>query len=315
MSKKYNVAFCGTPDFSVPTLEVLAKHPNVNLVAVITMPDRPAGRGQELKAPPVAEYAKAHNLTLFQVENINRSEDVLLELEKLNIDFFLVLAFAQFLGSRVLNMPSIACFNIHTSILPTYRGAAPIQYALLNGDTSTGVSIQKMVKEMDAGDLVHFDSVEISPSDTLETLSNKLKIAAGVSTNSLIEKIVNQKIIYTPQDKNSVSFAPTINKEDGFIDFKTSSRTSIKNKMRAFHPWPGTFCFLNSMRLKVFEIEFVNNKLNPGETSIDHGMLSVGALDGAIRLKVIQLEGKKQCSDTELLNGLKNKGGPVSINP
>jgi len=131
MTKKLNVVFCGTPDFSIPTLEELFQNPTINLVAVITMPDRPAGRGQELKSPPVAEFAKTHNISLFQVENINREFEILEALEKLEIDFILVLAFAQFLGSRVLTMPKIGCFNIHTSILPKYRGAAPIQYLSL----------------------------------------------------------------------------------------------------------------------------------------------------------------------------------------
>jgi methionyl-tRNA formyltransferase len=315
MTQKLKVAFCGTPDFSLPTLEALFRHPSIDLQAVITMPDRPAGRGQELKSPPVAEFAKTHNLKLFQVENINREAAVLDELEKMNLDFILVLAFAQFLGSRVLNMPKLGCFNIHTSILPKYRGAAPIQYALLNGDQETGVSIQRMVKEMDAGDLVHFDRVVIDDQDRLDSLSQKLKMAAGVSTNALIEKILNQKIEYTPQDKNGISFAPTINKEDGFLDFKKTASKTLKNKMRAFDPWPGTYCFMNSLRMKVFEMEAANKKLSPGETSVDMGMLLVGTLDGAFRLKTVQLEGKKQCSDTELLNGLKNKGGPIIINP
>lgn len=315
MTKKLNVVFCGTPDFSVPTLEELHRNPEVNLLGVVTMPDRPAGRGQELKAPPVAEFAKAHNIPLYQVENINRAPEVLEELEKLDLDFILVLAFAQFLGSRVLNMPKLGCFNIHTSILPKYRGAAPIQYALLNGDTSTGVSIQKMVKEMDAGDLVHFDEVAIAPEETGESLYNKLKMKAAVSTSALIEKIQNNKIVYTPQDPAGVSFAPTIKKEDGFLNFKESDFNKIKNQIKAFDPWPGTYCFLNNMRLKVFEIEKLPRSLKPGETSIDHGHLSVGTKDGAIRLAKVQLEGKKVCSDTELLNGLKNKGGEIILNP
>lgn len=316
MTQKLNVVFCGTPDFSVPTLEELHKNPHINLVGVITMPDRPAGRGQELKAPPVAEFAKAHNIPLFQVENINREPEILEKLEGLNLDFILVLAFAQFLGSRVLNMPRLGCFNIHTSILPKYRGAAPIQYALLNGDTSTGVSIQKMVKEMDAGDLVHFDEVAIAEEETGETLYNKLKLKAAESTRALIEKVQSNGLTYTPQDPAGVSFAPTIKKEDGFLDFKNSDYKKIKNQIRAFDPWPGTYCFLNTLRLKVFEIEKLPCTLKPGETSIDHGLLSIGLSSGeAIRLKKIQLEGKKVCSDTELLNGLKNKGGEIILNP
>lgn len=313
--KKLNVVFCGTPDFSVPTLELLHQHPQINIVGVITMPDRPAGRGQELKSPPVAEYAKEHKLPLFQVENINREDAILELLETKKIDFFLVLAFAQFLGSRVLNMPVFGCFNIHTSILPKYRGAAPIQYALLNGDSTTGVSIQKMVKEMDAGDLVHFFNMPISKTETGGQLFTRLKFQAALSTNELIENIIKNNLVFTKQDPAGVSFAPTLKKEDGFLDFKNSDLTKIGNQIRALDPWPGTYCFLNNQRLKVFEIEQLNRKLAPGETSIEHGHLAVGLKDHVVRLMSVQLEGKKICSDTELLNGLKNKGGEIKLNP
>ena len=315
MTQKLNVVYCGTPDFSVPTLMELYNNPAINLVGVITMPDRPAGRGQELKSPPVAEFAKTHNIKLFQVENINREPQILDELEGMKIDFILVLAFAQFLGSRVLNMPRLGCFNIHTSILPKYRGAAPIQYALLNGDTSTGVSIQKMVKEMDAGDLVHFDEINIAPDENGESLYNRLKNQAAISTKALIEKIQNNNLVYTPQDPAGVSFAPTLKKEDGFLDFKNSNYKKLYNQIRALDPWPGTYCFLNGQRLKVFSIEKIHRSLKPGETSLEHGQLSVGLLDSSIRLSSIQLEGKKVCTDTELLNGLKNKGGEIILNP
>ncbi len=313
--KKLNVVFCGTPDFSVPTLELLHQHPHINLVGVVTMPDRPAGRGQELKSPPVAQYAKEHKLNLYQVENINRDENLLSELEGLNLDFILVLAFAQFLGPRVLSMPKLACFNIHTSILPKYRGAAPIQYALLNGDTSTGVSIQKMVKQMDAGDLVHFHELSISPDETGGLLYTRLKFQAALSTYSLIQSILNHQLTFTPQDTNAISFAPTLKKEDGFLHFKDSTFEKIKNQIRALDPWPGTYCFLNSHRLKVYEIEKMNLTLSPGECISLHDQLCVGLIDSTIRLRTLQLEGKKICTDTELINGLKNKGGEIILNP
>jgi methionyl-tRNA formyltransferase len=313
--QKLNVVFCGTPDFSTPTLELLHQHPHINIVGVITMPDRPAGRGQELKSPPVAEYAKTHKLPLYQVENINREDDILKELEANKIDFILVLAFAQFLGTRILNIPRLGCFNIHTSILPKYRGAAPIQYALLNGDTSTGVSIQKMVKQMDAGDLVHFHQMAIAPTETGGQLYTRLKFQAALSTNTLIENILTNRLNFTPQDPSGVSFAPTLKKEDGFLNFKDSDLSKLQNQIRALDPWPGTYCFLGTQRLKIFEIEAVAKKLSPGATAIEHDQLLVGANGCTIRLKKIQLEGKKICSDTELLNGLKNKGGEIVINP
>lgn len=313
--KKLNVVFCGTPDFSVPTLELLHQHPHINIVGVITMPDRPSGRGQELKSPPVADYAKLHKLPLHQVENINREEGVLDLLDSKKIDFILVLAFAQFLGSRILNIPRLGCFNIHTSILPKYRGAAPIQYALLNGDKSTGVSIQRMVKEMDAGDLVHFYQLPISDTETGGQLYTRLKFQAALSTNLLIETILNNQLIFTPQDPEGVSFAPTLKKEDGLLNFKESTLLKIHNQIRALDPWPGTYCFLNNQRLKVYEVEKLQRTLSPGETSTEYGHLAIGCIDGTIRLSRVQLEGKKICSDTELLNGLKNKGGEISINP
>jgi methionyl-tRNA formyltransferase len=279
------------------------------------MPDRPSGRGHELKAPPVAEYAKTHKLPLYQVENINREEKVLLELESKNIDFILVLAFAQFLGSRILTMPKLGCFNIHTSLLPKYRGAAPIQFALLNGDTNTGVSIQRMVKEMDAGDIVHSHEISISPTETGGQLFTRLKFQAALGTNTFIELILNNNLRFAPQDSSGVSFAPTLKKEDGLINFKVSSFAKVQNQIRALDPWPGTYCFLGKLRLKVFEIEKLQRNLSPGETSLEHGHLAVGATDATIRLSLVQLEGKKICSDTELLNGLKNKGGEILINP
>ncbi len=313
--QKFNVLFCGTPDFSVPTLELLSQHPHINLLGVITMPDRPAGRGQELKAPPVADFAKTHKIPLYQVENINREDEILSTLENKNIDFILVLAFAQFLGSRILKLPRLGCFNIHTSILPKYRGAAPIQYALLNGDKTTGVSIQKMVKEMDAGDLVHFHELAISPTETGGQLYTRLKFQSALSTNLLIENMLNDQLIFSKQDPSKVSFAPTLKKDDGFLDFKNSTIEQIKNKIRALDPWPGTYAFLGTQRLKVFATEPLEKKLAAGKTITDFGQLSVGTLDGALRLSVVQLEGKKICSDQELLNGLKNKGGEIVINP
>lgn len=313
--KKMNIVFCGTPDFAVPTLELLHQHPYVNIVAIITMPDRPAGRGQGLKSPPIAEYAKLHKLPLYQVENINREEIILDELSSKKIDFFLVLAFSQFLGSRILNLPKFGCFNIHTSILPKYRGAAPIQYALLNGDSTTGVSIQKMVKEMDAGDLVHFHEIAIAEYETCSLLYTRLKFQAALSTNTLLDDILKNKLTLTKQDINMVTFAPTLKKEDGFLNFKESTIIKIQNQIKAFDPWPGTYCFLNAQRLKIFEIEKLQRKLMPGETSIEHGHLAIGVLDGVIRLSSVQVEGKKICSDTELLNGLKNKDGLIILNP
>jgi methionyl-tRNA formyltransferase len=305
--RKLKVAFCGTPEFSVPTLDLLNHHPHIEIKQVISMPDRPAGRGMELKSPEVIEYAKQNKLPYFQCENVNKETEFLQKLEEMELDFVVVLAFAQFLGSRMLNMGKMGCFNIHTSILPKYRGAAPIQYALMNGDTETGVSIQRMVKKMDAGDLVHFHTVKIAPTETGGQLYTRLKYQAALAMNDFIAKILDNKVTYQEQDENQVSFAPTLKKENGFLDFKNQTTESILNLIRALEPWPGTYCFLNGKRLKVLEAQKYHAKVAAGVAKNDMGSLVVGCLDGALHLSQIQLEGKKACSDRELLNGLKSE--------
>jgi len=310
--KKFKVAFCGTPDFSVPTLDMLANHPHIDLKYVISMPDRPAGRGMELKSPEVIEYAKQNKIPYFQTENVNKNPDFLQTLKSLEVDFIVVLAFAQFLGSEMLQVSKLGCFNIHTSILPKYRGAAPIQYALMNGDTETGVSIQKMVKKMDAGDLVHFHTLKISPTENGGQLYTRLKYQAALAVNDFIIKLLNNEVIYTVQDESLVSFAPTLKKEDGFLDFSNEKSSHILNRIRALDPWPGTYCFLNGRRLKILEAETYHKKISPGSIQNDLGSLIVGCLDSSLRLITVQLEGKKPCSDKELLNGLK---GDLSLSP
>jgi methionyl-tRNA formyltransferase len=304
--KKFRVAFCGTPDFSVPTLDLLANHPHIDLRYVISMPDRPAGRGMELKSPEVIEYAKSKKIPHYQCENINKEIDFLKKLKSEDLDFIVVLAFAQFLGSEMLQMGKLGCFNIHTSILPKYRGAAPIQYALLNGETETGVSIQKMVKRMDAGDLVHFHTLSISPTENGGQLYTRLKYQAALAMNDFILKLVKGEITFTPQDESAVSFAPTLKKEDGLLKFSIKNKKDILNLIRALDPWPGTYCFLNGKRLKVLLAEEYHTKILPGSSKNDMGSLIVGCLDGALRLSEVQLEGKKPCSDRELLNGIKS---------
>lgn len=303
--KKFRVAFCGTPDFSVPTLDLLANHPHIDLRFVISMPDRPAGRGMELKSPEVIEFAKNKKIPFFQTENINKETEFLNKLKKEDLDFVVVLAFAQFLGSEMLTIGKLGCFNIHTSILPKYRGAAPIQYALLHGETETGVSIQKMVKKMDAGDLVHFHTVGIASTENGGQLYTRLKYQAALAMNDFLLKIIQNKVTYTPQDESLVSFAPTLKKEDGLLKFSTKTTQDILNLIRALDPWPGTYCFLNGKRLKVLLAEAYHAKIAPGTAKNDMGSIIVGCLDGSLRLSEIQLEGKKACTDKELLNGLK----------
>lgn len=305
----YKVAFFGTPDFSVPSLDVINQNPDFEISAVISMPDRPAGRGHKLKTPPVAQYAIDHELQLFQTENINKDPGLIKFLNDNQIDFFIVIAFAQFLGTKILEIPKFGAFNIHTSLLPKYRGAAPIQYALLNGDPVTGVSIQKMVKQMDAGDLVYDHEVPILPGDNSGTLFKKLEKEAAVGLHNFLETFskTSGDLTYTQQDNNKATFAPTILKTDGLINpFKEDCQTII-NKLRAYTPWPGLHIFLNDARLKVHAVEAFPKNLQPGEIDIALGSLLLGTTKGTIRLGSIQPEGKKAQRDVDFLNGIKSK--------
>lgn len=310
--KKLKTLFFGTPDFSVPSLEVLANNPNIDLTYVISMPDRKSGRGMELKSPEVIEFAKKFKIPYFQTENINKEVDFLAKLNSADIDLIIVLAFAQFLNQDILKLPRLGCFNIHTSLLPKYRGAAPIQYAILNGDESTGVSIQKMVKKMDAGEIAHSHPVLIAQDETGGQLYTRLKFQAALSLNEFIDKLISKSISYEKQDESNVSFAPTLKRDDGLLDFKNKNFFELHNQVRALYPWPGTFCFLGKKRLKVFKITKSDLNLDPGLVNTKNGQLIIGCKDGCLRINSLQLEGKKACSDIELLNGMRDE---IKINP
>lgn len=305
---KLKTVFMGTPDFCLPTLEMLNTHPDVDLTRVVSMPDRKAGRGQKLQSPPVIEYARDKKIPFFQTSQINREVDFLSELKNEEIDLIIVLAFAQFLGSKILNLPRSACYNIHTSLLPKYRGAAPIQYALLNGDTHTGVTIQEMVKKMDAGDIVHQDQLTIHPQETGESLFTRLSYQSALSCFDFVKNLKNDEIACTPQSAEGLSFAPVLTKDMGLIRFADSSAVDIERQVRALYPWPGTYTFLNHKRMKVLKVEPSLKKLKPSELLIDReGEIHVGTTTDSLRLSYIQLEGKKPGTDVSFFKTVPKK--------
>ncbi|MBL7665374.1 MAG: methionyl-tRNA formyltransferase [Bacteriovoracaceae bacterium] len=303
--KKLKTIFMGTPDIALDSLSALMNHPQIEIVSVISMPDRPAGRGHQLTSPEVIQFAKNHSLPYFQTTNINQENEFLEKLPE--IDLIIVFAFAQFLGKKILQLPKLGCFNIHTSLLPKYRGAAPIQYALLNDDKTTGVSIQKMVKKMDAGDIAHQTEVSIMANEKAGQLYQKLKTVAATTLTELLDLLVAGKVQYQIQDESQVSFAPTLSKDAGHIHFAEATAKEIICRLRAFDPWPGIYCFLNQKRLKILELEPSAQSLKPGVADITSGKLIIGTKNGSLRLKQIQLEGKKACEDIDLLNGIREK--------
>lgn len=311
--KNLDVVFFGNPKFSTGSLKALIDHPQVNIKCVITGSDKKVGRGQKTRATEVATFAQDQGLEIFKSDNINQSTDFLESLG--NVDLYLVVAFSQFLSKQLLSIPTLGCFNLHTSLLPKYRGAAPIQYAILNGDTTTGVCIQKMVSKMDAGDVVYQKGVAIESSDTSQTLFNKLEQECIPAITAFIDSIINENISYTKQNEDDVSFAPTIKKTDGMLTFMDQTSKQIINKVRAFTPWPGTYTFINDMRLKVIEVSEEDSQIPPGTIDISFNSLLVGTTHGAVRLNKVQLEGKKPIKDFEFINGQKRKFSTFSLTP
>lgn len=305
-NRKLSTIFLGTPEFALPTLNSLLTNSNIDLKLVVTMPDRKAGRGQQLTPPPVAQFAKDHNIQLIQTDNVNKCEDFFSFVQNEKIDLIIVLAFAQFLTNKILTIPSLGCFNIHTSLLPKYRGAAPIQYALLNGDNETGVTIQKMVKKMDAGDIAIQITTSISSEEKCEQLSERLSNMAADSINMFIEKIQCSEIQYQVQDESKVTFAPTLQKENGLIDFYQDDAKTIYNKIRALSIWPTTYFFLAKERVKIIDAEISSINLPAGKIRFDN-KIAIGTKNQSIVITKIQPEGKKAITALEFINGLKNK--------
>lgn len=306
----------GTPTFCLPTLESLLENEFIELVGIVSMPDRPAGRGQQLQSPAVAQFAKDNGIRLFQTPNINKCEEFISYCNANSIDFFLVLSFAQFLNNKTLSIPKLGCFNIHTSLLPKYRGAAPIHYALKNGDQETGVSIQKMVKKMDAGDICTELKVPINSDDDINSLSQRLSLLCSDATKSFVHDLINNKLNYRSQDEENVSFAPEFGKEVGLLKFENSTAVEIFNQFRAFKIWPSLFFFIEGVRFKVIEMQLdqASSSGKPGDCHVNDNALKVSTSKGSILITSLQQEGKKAITAKDYKNLLKSKGLSLDFN-
>lgn len=304
--EKLKIVFLGTPAFSVPTLEALHLSPDIELSIVVSMPDRPAGRGQQLHSPEVITYAKKHKIEFAQSENINKDQKLIQRIQDINPDVVIVLAFAQFLNSTWLKMAKLGVFNIHTSLLPKYRGAAPIQAAILNGDSVTGVSIQKMVKKMDAGDIVYSLEVPVPLNSTSQDLSNLLQMKAAQACIEFVKLLKQDALKFEPQDESLVSYASIIKKDDGLVDFNTETAQEIFRKHLAYFPWPGTFFFVDGKRIKILKLEIAPHDSLVNQINV-HDSISIGCKQGSIILLEAQPEGKRVLNTTEFRQWLKSQ--------
>lgn len=240
------VVLAGTPEFSVPIFEEVIK--NFEVVAIISQPDKPANRGYKLISTPTKVLAEKYNIKCYQPNKISEIYD---ELVQLDFDFLLTAAFGQYIPEKILNLPKKAALNIHGSLLPKYRGAAPIQHSLLNGDKKTGINLIYMVKEMDAGNILKSSEIEIVEDDTSDSLFNKLSILSAQNITKWLKEIHENNFNEIVQDASQVILAPKLTKEEAQIDLSQNSDQVI-NKIKAYSSNPGAYTFINNKRVKLF---------------------------------------------------------------
>ena len=307
------ILFMGTSEFAVPSLEkLIEKH--FDLIGVVTQPDRPSGRGKRLTPPPVKVVATKHNLPIYQPKKV-RHQDFIRELKRLQPSAIVVAAFGQILPKSVLELPPCGTINVHPSLLPKYRGAAPIQWALINGETETGITIMLLDEGEDTGDIILQKRVEIDTDDTAATLSERLaRLAAPLLIQALESAPADAPPPHTPQNHALATHAPQLTKEIGHIDWEKSAM-AIRNLVRGTAIWPGAYTsFGSNQRLKIIECRVVDYRnsenLPPGTIEISPDKkLIVFTGQGALRLERVQPANKKEMAVRDFLNGYHLKTG------
>lgn len=297
--------FMGTPDFSATVLKGLLDDSNYDVLAVVTQPDRAVGRKKEIKMTPVKEVALAHNLPVYQPEKMSGSEEMA-ELITLGSDGIVTAAFGQFLPTKLLDSVDFAV-NVHASLLPKYRGGAPIHYAIINGEEEAGVTIMEMVKKMDAGDMIAKASTPIADDDNVGTMFEKLAVIGRDLLLKTLPDYIAGNIKPEPQDESKATFSPNITPEQERIDWNKSAR-DVFNHIRGLYPWPVAHTLLDGKRFKIYEATLAEGHGKPGEI-IEKGKKSlvVATGDGAISLKTVQPAGKPCMSIVDFLNGVGRK--------
>lgn len=296
------IVFMGSPDFSIPSLQGLID--NFKVVGVVTQPDRPSGRGKLLTQPPVKTLAEKYGIPILQPEKL-KDPGVFETLQTWDPDYIVVVAFGQILRQNVLDLPTYGCINVHGSILPRWRGAAPIQAAILQGDEETGVTIMKMDKGIDTGDIYTIRKLPIEKNDNTETLSKKLSVLGSTLLIETIFSLIEGKIESQKQDDSLATYAPMIHKEDGLLDFQKNAK-ALEQQIRAYYPWPGAYMDLNEEKIKIFAAEIINSvELKPGERKVLDGYPVVGTSFGGLKIINIQPAGRKIINGKEFLYGYK----------
>lgn len=308
MSQSLNLVFCGTPPFAVPTLEKLVEVGH-RIHLVVTQPDRPKGRGLELVASPTKQSAQKLNLPISQPDKIKTNEDFRAQLTALKPDAIIVVGYGRIIPQWMLDLPPLGNINLHASLLPKYRGAAPIQWAIANGETVTGVTTMRIDAGLDTGDILLQKELSIAPDDTAETLSPQL---AALGADLIVETLLGLQsgaIHPRKQDDSQSSLAPILKKEDGLIDFSRTA-AEILNRLRGFQPWPGAHTKFRGKNLQILKARATTESIPPNELHTNAGRLLVGCgHHTALELLELQLEGKKRTNAHDFVQGYRSKPG------
>jgi len=301
------ILFFGTPSFAIPSLEALIKGED-KIIGVVTQPDRPKGRGRRPSPPPIKLLAEGHNLPIYQPRVAKEKEFIDL-IRNLEPDLIVVVAYGQILPKEILDIPPLGAIGVHPSLLPKYRGAAPINWAIINGERITGVTIFRLCEKLDSGDIILQRAIEILPGETAGGLSDRLAKFGADLLLEAIKDIKEGRIHLVKQDEGLASYAPCLKKEDGLIDWERSAK-EIANLICGLDPWPTAYTYLNGELLKLFKakVASLDKVAEPGTIlEIESKGMKVATRDGAVLIEEIQRAGKKRLKVSEFV-----KGHPIS---
>ena len=298
----FKIVFMGTPDFAVPCLKTLNE--NYEVIAVITQPDRPKGRGQKLTPSPIKEYALEHNLTILQPEKI-KSAEIEEQLKNLAPDLIVVVAFGQILSKAILDIPKLGCINVHASLLPQYRGAAPIHWSIINGETKTGITTMYMDVGLDTGDMILKEEIAISPKMNTGELHDTLMNIGAKTLLQTIQQIAEGLVVRTKQNDAESTYAPLLTKELEKINWLLPA-TEIYNLVRGLNPWPVAFSIFKGKKLKIWQTKVVDN-VATGEIgtvlSITETGFTVQTGKGILEILELQPESKRKMTAKDFVCG------------
>jgi methionyl-tRNA formyltransferase len=297
------IIFMGTPEFACPTLAKLIER-GEQVVAVVTQPDRPKGRGQQTLAPPVKLLAQQHDIPVLQPLKV-RHPDAVEQIRLLEPDLIVVVAFGQILPKALLDIPARGCINVHASLLPRYRGAAPLNWCIINGEKETGVTTMLMDVGLDTGDMLLKSVTPIDPDEDTSSLHDRLSLLGAELLAETVDRLVAGGLVPEKQDDALTCYAPMLKKEDGLIDWSKDA-AGIKNLVRGMTPWPGAYSRIDDKLLKVFRVQTAAGSGEPGEIlSAGRDGIEVACGQGSILIHELQLEGKKRLPAAEFLAGCK----------